>query len=57
MSMKSAVNRLVFDVKHWKLYSEWSEVLTKCHIVIEQSYQKLDCRVPKAHIARTGYRD
>lgn len=47
MSMKS-VNCLEFHVKHWKLRSECSEVLTKCHTVTEQSYQKLDRGVLKA---------
>lgn len=38
-----------------ELFSEWSEVLTKCHIVLEQSYQKLDYCVLKTHIAGTSY--
>lgn len=53
--MKSAVNFLKFDIKHMKLFSEWSEVLTKCHIVLEQSYQKLDHCVLKTHIAGTSF--
>lgn len=42
MNMKSAEKFLKFNIKHMKLFSEWFEVLTKCHIVLEHSYQKLD---------------